>query len=380
MNFNSCNLLAFQNNRKKHFFKFFLKPSIFSLEFFKFDNSFINNYISSFSVQRKINFIKTWKNIKISLSLEVSLKFLDFHKNRLKNIFCFYFGDIAFWDQIQSLIEFGLLNFSLDFVYEQNSIFKTSFLSIILLEIYFYEFDIFMSDLCFRFTSFKSLYSPYNFLHGARSYRFGTNYFPLQLERFIINIRNLRNLCKTEKNFKHMVDFGFASYIKNLLVSRYKNHLLLGFISSNKFVFLVKNKLFYFLRSVLLFDLKNFSISSNKICFLGFDVNFSYYLKDGNSTGRSVKFINIKNFELKVFSRLNFFKRKFFKSFLQRIRYELITNFLRKKDLNKIIFKNKLDYKFWSYFFQIESSRCFRYYVLIFADDSINRCSNYILA
>jgi hypothetical protein len=275
------------------------------------------------------------------------------------------------------------LGFSLTFIYEKSSILQTSVLSILLFNIYFHEFDNLLLYLCFRFTSFKTLfYLPCINVDKAVSSFLSLNYYlPLRLENIIQSSINLRTLRSSNIKLNKIIHSHFSSsllsvFTKNFFASRYKNHLLLGLVASKRFLFFLESKLISFLRSVLLFDIKNYVMSDTKIYFLGFEISCLPFNQGSDYNVRFLKLHRINNFKTKVLTRISFFKMNYLKLFLRRIRYELTTNFFRKIEANGVFFNNKLEYKFWSYFFQLESSRCFRYYVVIFADDFSNRCSN----
>jgi hypothetical protein len=328
-------------------------------------NVFIKNLFSSYVMRRKIGFVKNWINIKYFFSLDILTCFFNLQKNRLRNIFLFFFKDPFFFKEIEKLFDINLLGFSSEFVYEKDSILKTNFLSIVLLEMYFIDFDDFLFYLSIDFNSFKNLGSSF-------SYSDITNcHIPLKFELVVSDLLNLSNLFSFNFNSITFTRFEFSSYfVKYFVNCRYKCHSLFGFVSSKKFLLIIKSKLIFFLRSVLFFDVKEFSISSKKIWFLGFNIScfFTQIRKMHNSSIIAV-------LKKKLCSRLNLIKKKFLDLFLFRIRFELITNFLLKKNLVNLFFFKSLDYKFWSYFFQNEASRCFRYYCIIFSDDFRHRCS-----
>ena len=321
-------------------------------------------------MKKKIGFIKNWINIRYFFSLDIQLCFFKLQKNRLRNIFLFFFKDLFFFKEIEKLFNANLLGFSLEFIYERDSILKTNFLSIILLEMYFIDLDNFLFYLSADFNSFKNLGSSFNFRNFSfPNFNVLKSYIPLKLEQLVYDLKTLENFSYSKFDLGTFTSFS-SCFVKYFVNSRYKCHLLFGFVASKKFLFLIKSKLIFFLRSVLFFDVKELSISSRKIWFLGF--NISCLLIHENKIYNKPNIIVLKK---KLCSRLNLFKKRFLNLFLFRIRFELITNFLIKKNLiNLFLFKN-LDYKFWSYFFQMEASRCFRYYFIIFSDDLDYRCS-----
>lgn len=291
----------------------------------------------------------------------------------MKNVFFFFLRDSYFWVEIEKLFDLGFIGFSSNFIFEGNSIFNTSFLSIILLDLYFFEFDKFLLNFSFKFTSFKAILSCPIFHKQFFDLYFPKSYFSLKFEPTSLIQTNLNSfyLYRFQNSyfFNFQENFVFP-YVKSFNFCRYKDQFLIGFVSSRKFVFIVKNKCRFFIKSLMGFSLINFIISENNLFFLGFNINIFFpTISKTFQSNKNLGRLSFFAFSNEILVRLNLFKKRFFNFFFHRIKYELITSFFRKRKLLGLNSKYKLDYKFWSYFFQLESFRSFSYYVLIFTDD-----------
>jgi hypothetical protein len=228
-----------------------------------------------------------------------------------------------------------------------------------------------MSYLSFKFGSLKNLSLTVN--NSFFPFLFSNRYFPFFLESKLSVLGSLNNLSYfRSKSNKFTTGIDYSLFIKRFFYTRYKFHLLLGFTSSRKFSLFIKDKLVAFSRSVLFFDVKKVSISSTEIFYIGFVIN----CVSANSKNSSIKaFSNQNNAVLKnkLYFRLSRIKKKFLNSFLSRIRSELVLNFSKRKSVFGLNVNHKFDHKFWVFFFQLESSRSFRYYSLLFSDDLSDR-------
>lgn len=339
----------------------------------QYETIFLKNFFSSFYLREKVSQIKTWKDITNFFSCQIVTCFSNLHLNRLKNIFFSCLGDSFLWREIEKLFNFNLLSFSFDAICENKSILKNNFLALILFEMYLFEFDIFLSYLSFTFSSAKNV--PFRVCNNP--FINDNYYFSLRLESKLNDFQTSSILNYSLFKFENPYSVAnYSLFVKRFFNCRYKFHLLLGFTSSRKFSFFLKSKLIAFLRTVLYFDLQRVTFSSKEIFFIGFCINsfFSKVLQD-DFVKPSILNKKIVLTE-KLYLRLKAIKKKFLNSFLSRVRYELIINFLKRNDYLRFSKTNKSDSSFWSFFFQLESSRCFRYYFLIFSDDVSSRWFN----
>lgn len=328
-------------------------------------------------MREKISSIKNWKDINNFLSCQIVTRFSNLHLNRLKNIFFSCLGDSLLWREIEKLFNLNLLSFSFDTICENKSILKNNFLSLILFEMYIFEFDVFLSYLSFTFSSAKNL--PFRFKDNSLLTVFRNYYFSLRFESKLTHFQTSAainySLLKSENPYSTS-NINYSLFVKRFFNCRYKFHLLLAFTSSRRFSFFLKDKMIAFLRTVLFFDVQKVVFSSKGIFFIGFLIN-SFF-----SNARRNQFVTPYSLDKKtiltekLYLRLNTIKKTFLSSFLSRVRYELIVNFLKRNAYLGSYRNKKSDYSFWSFFFQMESSRCFRYYSLIFSDDVSSRWFN----
>jgi hypothetical protein len=129
--------------------RFFFKDNLKDFSFF---------FSSLIQTSLRLQFIRKWKNINFFLRLDILFFFKFINKNKLKNIFNIIFGDLEFWQEIDKMFEEGLICLSGDFIYERKNFVSISFLSILLLEIYFFELDLFVFNLYFQFSSLCDLF------------------------------------------------------------------------------------------------------------------------------------------------------------------------------------------------------------------------------
>lgn len=337
------------------------KKVFFSSEKNQFNFPFIFNFFSLLAVKDRVKSIKALGSVNFYLCFQFSVYFFKLTKKRLKNLFLNFFKDNFFWLEINKLLETNLIGFSQNFIYEKSTCFHTSFLSILLFELYLFDLDFFLFDISVRFSSFKRIFHTLEKNHSSGLLCLGAIPLIFEKSKFML------------LDYKIFSIFQFRSgevltYSRTFFSLRYKDHLLLSFMSSKKFLFFIKDKLLVFLRGVIRFEIKKSIISESSLDFLGFKIyssNNKNFLRPNNLDSK-LKILNLKR---KLYFRLNLFKKKFFTTFLNRIRIELITTF-KKLTIDRSVFVfDSLNYKFWSYFFQLESSRSFRYGGLLFTDD-----------
>jgi hypothetical protein len=345
-------------------------------------NNFLNsNNLFSFSkkilsdsqsVHSLINSVKGWNtNITYFLKLNILRSFNIININRLKNIFCKQVKDFKFWIEIQKMIVVGLIDLSADLIYKNQDFYKSGLLSSFLLDVYFSELDIFLKDLSIRYNSKFSLYnSQIKFLSMTNLERqrhnvILKNFIPLKLEKKILNFKTLNgfNLFKSRKfinTFKvHFLNASYQSFDKAIYFVRYLHHILLGVVGSKNFSISLKNKIYNFVEGNLHFRMKD-SILLSKfdsfIFFLGFNISCSIKRNFLDSFSLNLK-IN-KKYKLKILSRLNFYKFKMSKLFINRVYSELFFNIVRILQTKNISYSSFEEYKVWIYIFQLESIRC----------------------
>jgi len=295
--------------------------------------------------------------------MHISTFFLNQNRNKLKNIFFLIFKDQFFWTELEKLFNLNFIGFTLDFLYGKNTFLRTNFLSMILFEIYLFDFDCFLIDLSLSFSSLKNIFSVFGYNQNSFTGVFFFNSISLLFDKSTASLLNSKIYTFRTFNVNES-----SIFVKKFFANRYKDHLLLSFISSHKFSSFVKTKILSFLRSVIGFDLRKFYFTDQSFHFLGYKICCSYIDSSFLFTSFFFKPASLRS-NKKLFFRLNTYKKKFFTHFLNRIRFELISTFDRVSSFNKIFIFDNLGNKFWSYFFQLECSRSFRYGALLFSDD-----------
>ena len=327
-------------------------------------------FYGSLRISKTLFSISKWNKVNFFFIPKVVKNFTSKNVNILKNIFLKFCNDLSVWFEIQKMIEFGLINFSDEFIYEDMFSLNISLLSIFLIEIYFSEFDSFVSNLSFQFNSVKDI----RYLFYLKSFIFNPSnsiiIFPIYLEKLLFNIKYLVNL--TNKNLftdnKSFYVRGLSNslvFCRRIFYIRYKDHFMFGFSGSKDFSLFLMNKISSFFRSTLFMTLLNcFTLSSydDSLYFLGYKIsckksNFNsqnYIL----STEVSYKFNNLFLF------RINYFKTKFTNYFVKRVNYELSLFFTRIVISKDSMYNRFKDRKFWMFLFQFEAVRAVQFWIL----------------
>nr|YP_010700506.1 putative group II intron reverse transcriptase/maturase mat2 [Strombomonas costata]WCH63589.1 putative group II intron reverse transcriptase/maturase mat2 [Strombomonas costata] len=306
------------------------------------------------------------------------------NKNRLKNIILKVCIDSLIWSEIDKLLSLNLVGFSGSLIYEKMNPMRISFLSSLLFEIYFSEFDFFVSQLAFRFSSFLN-----NFNKRKRPF-FGVTkslnkFFPIKLEKqvyllkslHILNSKRYGLICKRLTG-KYIADLSDFSFIRHFYFSRYRDQVILGIVGSKKFAEILQNKIVSFLSSDLHMNFSQISLHSqadNLAYFIGFNIRF-FKLPDSHYNQMGINNTTFTSSKNKIILRLNLIKKSFNGIFVKRLNFELMSN------LNKVFVKkhltsiNKFDNRIWSYLFQLESVRSMQAFKLLSTKDKFNLISS----
>lgn len=349
-------------------------------------------FTSSYSVHYVINSIKSWDtNISYFLNLNILRSFDIVNHNRLKNIFCKRVKDTKFWLEINKMMLVGLLDFSGDLIYKKQDFLKVSLLSSFLLDVYLSELDFFLKDLSVSFGSKFNLYDSsrsYKLNLERRKYNIGLkNFVSIKLEKNISEFSTLNkfSLFKSQDIFSILKISSFnsslQSFDKGIYFIRYLHHLLIGIIGSKNFSITVKNKIHSFLESDLHFAIYDFSFLSKLdsfIFFLGFNIKFSV-LKD-NMDSFSLNLKKNQKYKRKVLSRLDFYRCKMSKLYINRVQSELFFNIVRILRMRNIFYSSREEQKIWTYIFQLESVRCSQFSSLILNEEKFSLLSTSIFS
>lgn len=349
-------------------------------------------FTSSYSVHYVINSIKSWDtNISYFLNLNILRSFDIVNHNRLKNIFCKRVKDTKFWLEINKMMLVGLLDFSGDLIYKKQDFLKVSLLSSFLLDVYLSELDFFLKDLSVSFGSKFNLYDSSrssNLDLERRKYNISLkNFISIKLEKNISEFSTLNkfSLFKSQDIFSILKISSFnsslRSFDKGIYFIRYLHHLLIGIIGSKNFSITVKNKIHSFLESDLHFAIYDFSFLSKLdsfIFFLGFNIKFSV-LKD-NMDSFSLNLKKNQKYKRKVLSRLDFYRCKMSKLYINRVQSELFFNIIRILRMKNIFYSSREEQKTWTYIFQLESVRCSQFSSLILNEEKFSLLSTSIFS
>lgn len=317
--------------------------------------------------------IKTWdSNLKFFLTGKIILSFNLMNRNRLKNIFLKTIGDIAFWSEIEKLVNCNLIDISGNAIYLKSRFLDNKPLSYWLLEMYLNELDIFLANIVDSFGSRLNIYLS-NKLFSNKSFFF--KFIPLKLEKNLFKFKNLKLNYINQYSFvveKLLGKFTlFEISLNRILYSaRYLNHFSLGIIGSKNFSLSLRRKIISFIKTNLLFSIKDFklySLPSDYISFLGFNIS-TYYLSK-NSFSLNFRINTIKKYQKKIISRLDSFTLKMSSITNNRIRIELFTNLIRATSFRKGISSSLIDMKIWTFIFQLEAIRCIQYGKIILSED-----------
>lgn len=298
--------------------------------------------------------------------LNVSKTFNFLNLNVLKNIFLKTVKDNLIWGELNKMFNSGILGFSIQFIYEKESIFNSSFLSIFLFEIYYLEFDNYFYLLSTQYNSVRSILVNKTLPLNA-FYKFLYSLFPLKLEKVLLRSSCIANLNDHSSIKIFQTLLSLYSHRSRLVFSRrlnfvrYKDHIVVMINGSNDFAYLIFNKLFFFLRSSLSVDSvksKVIPFGSDEMYFLGFKIVVSKVKKQYLTYNYKIKSLHY------VLSRLKFIQKKLCTSFLKRTYSELIT-FFTKNSFDHTINLQTFSYKrFWINIFQFEVLRSFHLFEL----------------
>lgn len=278
----------------------------------------------------------------------------------------------------------GNLCFSYNSVYWGNEIFSFSLLSRYLLELYLSELDNYVitlvSDTSWNLFRDHTLFPSFYFSSVCKS-------LPLKLEKNLIcykklsNFNSLRvnNLTRYFKDSSLQSQRSSFNLKRNFYYIRYVNFLLFAFLSSKNYVNFIFEKVFSFVRSNLLLELKETTINSYfepEFYFLGFKI----LIKNKNSgLNKSYKGGEVlKEYKGRVKFRINSFRKKILNSIIDRSNLELFLHFLyivKKKNFSSLSFKNR---KLWTLVFQLECVKSLQYGKLLLTQDSVDNV-NYSL-
>ena len=301
--------------------KLFYSSQIFSF--------FTKRFFSLHLIYKLFSYVKSWHCVDFFARANLFNLFNLVNVNRLKNLFLRRVGCNRLWNEIFKMVDVGLIGFSNYFVFEKTSYLECSFLSMFLLEVYLFEFDLYLLDIAFNLNSIKILTSNYeHYLLSSKRFSndityFNSNFFPSRIDKTLINSVNLKNfnsyvIMNFYNNFssKFVNGFFFLFFVRYFYFLRYKSQLIIAFKGTFNLFSFLKSKIISFVRSNLNVDLR-FSSVSLVTFFLGYNIksnlvkfnsenNIAFFNENysfPSSTNDIIKFLSLKLEKLK--SKIN---------------------------------------------------------------------------
>nr|YP_009032719.2 maturase [Euglenaformis proxima]AGL11985.2 maturase [Euglenaformis proxima] len=321
--------------------------------------SIVQPYFSIYffhNIHDSLYFLKNWStNILYFLTCRILKSFSLLNKNRLKNIFCRVISDPKIWLEIEKMILANIIDFSENHLYKSLT-FDSSLLSSFLFDLYFIEFDFFISQILFLLNSRKTFYLVNSFGLKRKYKFFSFDFLPIKIEKHLLYSSNpgffkTLTFSKMKEYYcKSSVDFKVIFFDRQVSYIRYLDFFLLGFVSSKFIVSSFKRKIKNFLRTNLHFELsesKFHAASERSIYFLGYNIrSIPVFI---NTPIFSVK----KSFLLRLVIKMKLFSNRF----LNKLNFDSFSSF-RRIFLNKrFSFSSFEDKKLLTYIFQYESIR-----------------------
>ena len=331
------------------------------------------------SIHNKVKFIKSWdKNVSFFINGDMSCPFLSSNFGRLRNIFIKNFSEEKLWLEIEKMFKSGILDMSLNSIYWGDNIYSFSILSRFLLELYLFEFDSFLTKLSFDTEHLCKWYSKK--MEGSSLYSsLLLNSVSIKLENNLKSYNSLStiNMIRFNNFLSYFKCYFPRLYSKNFRRSlywvRHVNFFLLGFVASKNYCYFLFGKLATFVRSCILFDVKNVLFTSSlekNLFFLGFNIFLVNSLY--NESYDDVRLKKISLYEKKVQNRINVYRVKTFNLSAKRFSSELFLHFISFVKKKRVSFGSLIEKKLWIYVFQLECVRALQYGKLVFGNDNVD--------
>lgn len=205
-------------------------------------------------------------------------------------------------------------------------------------------------------------------------------YKPIRLSTNLLHSLTTRNLV-FDRYTQQLKIFpkDFTTFVKNLNFFRRKNFFLVGLLGNYNYLVFFQRKVFSFIRSNLILDIKDLSNLSKKnvlFSFLNFDfVALPLSEFDYSYLGRLK---SSKKYFLRVFNRIKVYKTRISKNFISRINFELVNqiNVILKRGFTTTLSFNEK--RLWVYLLQLEAVRSLQYNKLLMTNDKRGTVSNEI--
>lgn len=318
--------------------------------------------------------IKFWDyNINFFYTARILPNFYYVSINKFKNLFFSSIDSNECWLEVEKMFKAKLIGFSSDFIYRNRNNFNTISLSTIFFNAYLNELDNFISYILNVYSIKKNIYfKNSNFNNFFKKYiNLSISYKPLNIENPSLTFFNLKDLYNSKlhsvKSFFSKLNLIPKSFKRCSYYVRYLDNILLGFISSEHFISLIRRKILAFLNTNLQFSIKEdnvFSSLSKNILFCSFNIQLSknLYIKD-NSYFTQTRLT--KKYLSRILFRLRLKEARLLRIHSRYFYYELYTflnDILNNKNYSNFSF---IDKKIWLLIFQLEAVRNLRFNKLV---------------
>ena len=195
----------------------------------RFVSLFNERFFSLNMLSRIFSYVSCWDSMDYFFCGKVFSFFNIININRLKNLLLKKINCNKLWGEILKIIDVGLINFSEFFILEKKFYLECSFISIFLLEVYLFELDLYLLDICFNLSSVKTLVynNRNNLLSLSRQSKeknfFNFYVFPNRIDKLLINSVNLKYLNydqinNSSKDFFLEIKSGFLFFFVDTFV------------------------------------------------------------------------------------------------------------------------------------------------------------------
>jgi hypothetical protein len=371
----------------KHFFSSFIfggyREDVFSFKNYYFKDVMRLNSNSNIA-NSIIPIIELWNTeLNYIVVVRILRSFNLTNKYYLKGIFFKFIKDLILWNQVNKMLTMNKIGISGNLIYNSINNLCNSNLSAFLLNLYLIEFDIYFEKIIFKYNFSK------NFNYNIKKYsdkfftyiKFLKRFTPLKSGKILVEFSQFKVLFSSKYNrfYNNFMNNYKVTCNSSLYIfySRYLDFIIMGFISSQTFVFFLLKKLQNFLRFKINFSVKQLGVFNSKhkdVTYLFYKIdimNCSFKLKSNN-------LLNNKFYFSKIFFRILNYQRKFSDILIKRFRLEFKSNL-------KYIFDNKKNFSHLAknisiLLFQLESVASIQVHTLVDRSLIRNFLSNNILS
>lgn len=294
-----------QNDYKKNkdgwFKKKWLQPQIF--------HSSSHGFRKNKSPHSALKTIKEWaKNVVWLLDYDIKKAFDNVHRNRLRNIFLKHINQPRVWEEIEKMMNSGIIDVSL--VFETKGVAQGSVLSPFLFNIYMNEFDSFVGKLK------QEKFSPFikKDMDGSaamKNYKrikaeFSNNYVHTALKKYG-SIESVRNELNSQLKNHYKIygrHYGINTKTRQIFYTRYVDDFVFGIVGPKSFAIEIQRSINGFLKSGLHLDVSKCQLINRNgkgVKFLGYLIYFPTFSKKVRTLPNKIQ--TIKKYKKRVLAR-----------------------------------------------------------------------------